>query len=346
MPSSIESEATKYKAYLKSTLKDGKLTQAEANSIVADAKKDGTEVKALYLAGFVEANGDKFDPAVRNTLESFLTGASLQKTTPVESDIAPTTTTATGEPTLAKGDGKGITYTKASGSLTVNGFGSDDGVQGGLGDCYFISSMMAVANTHPEILQKAIKDNGNGTYTVTFWQRDNADSAPRPVKVTVDDKIPEAKGAPQYVGSRSGKEIWPEILEKAYAQWHGGYEDIQGGMGANALSALTGARPGFFPVNEEMKTDDVWSQLKSACSSGGCVVADSTGFGHEKVAGVVSDHTYTVLGVEEKNGQRMVKLRNPWGEQEPGHDGTDDGIFELPVEQFVKSYAMVEYVKP
>ena len=346
MPSSIETEAIKYKAFLKAKLQDGKLTQTEANAIVADAKKgDFTEVKALYLAGFVEANADKFEPAAKSTLESFLTGSSLQQTAKVEDDIAPLSS-STGEPGLAKGDGKGVSYGKASGSLTVDGFGSDDAVQGGLGDCYFISSMMAVANTHPEILQKAIKDNGNGTYTVTFWQRDSADAAPRPVKVTVDDKIPESKGSPQYVGSRSGKELWPEIMEKAYAQWHGGYEDIQGGMGANALSALTGARPGYFPVNEDMKTDDVWSQLKSACSNGGCVVADSTGFGHEKVAGVVADHTYTVLGVEEQNGQRLVKLRNPWGEQEPGHDGTDDGIFTLPIEQFVKSYAMVEYVKP
>jgi hypothetical protein len=50
--------------------------------------------------------------------------------------------------------------------------------------------------------------------------------------------------------------------------------------------------------------------------------------------------------VEEKNGQRFVSLRNPWGEREPGADGRDDGIFSMPLEKFMSSFATVEFAKP
>lgn len=346
MPSKIEAEGSKYQAQLRASLKDGKLTAAQAKNIVKQAESgDFTEVKAFYLASFIETNGDKFDPVARKTLESFIAGRSLARDAHVEAETG--LGKSTGEPGLSADDAKkgGVELRKAAGTLAVEGFGADDPIQGQLGDCYFVSSMSAVANSHPELLKKALHDNCNGTYTVTLWQHDQMDQAPRAVKITVDAKMPERDGQPEYVGSRAGNELWPQILEKAYAQWKGSYDGIEGGMGANALSALTGARPGFFPVTGEMSADSVWAKLKSACANGGCVVADSTGF-REKVSGVVGDHTYAVLGVEEKDGQRLVKLRNPWGEKEPGHDGKDDGIFELPIEKFVQAYGMVEYVKP
>ena len=62
--------------------------------------------------------------------------------------------------------------------------------------------------------------------------------------------------------------------------------------------------------------------------------------------GIVEDHAYTLLGTEEKNGQQLVKLRNPWGSGEPGRDGKDDGTFTMPVEQFMKAYTMIEYAHP
>jgi hypothetical protein len=346
MPSRIEAEATKYEAQLKATLKAGKLTNVQAKALVQEAKAGGfTEVKAFYLASFIANNGDKFEASAKTTLERFIGGRSLTKYAPIEAETGTTSTSA--QPGLTADDVKqgGVGFAKAGGALVDGDISADDPLQGQLGDCYFISSMAAVANSRPELLQKAIKDNGNGTYTVTLWQHDDMDQAPRAVKITVDAKVPEKYGAPEYVSTRSGKELWPLLFEKAYAKWKGSYEDIEGGMGANALSALTGARPGYFPVTSDMKTDTVWNKLKTACAKGGCVVADSTAFG-EQVSGVIGDHTYTVLGVEEKNGQKLVKLRNPWGEREPSGDGKDDGIFTLPIEKFVKAYAMVEFVKP
>ena len=49
-------------------------------------------------------------------------------------------------------------------------------------------------------------------------------------------------------------------------------------------------------------------------------------------------HTYPVLGVREKNGQKLVRVRNPWGYSEPGDSNGVDGIFEIDIATFAKSF--------
>ena len=58
-------------------------------------------------------------------------------------------------------------------------------------------------------------------------------------------------------------------------------------------------------------------------------------------SGVHANHAYSVLGVKEENGQQLIVLRNPWGNGEAGSDGTDDGIFELPLADFVWLFQVV-----
>jgi hypothetical protein len=37
--------------------------------------------------------------------------------------------------------------------------------------------------------------------------------------------------------------------------------------------------------------------------------------------------------------QRLLKLRNPWGQSEYGSDGKNDGFFSLPMAKFTELYA-------
>jgi hypothetical protein len=346
MPSKIEAEATRYQAQLKRTLADGKVTEAEAQTLLKEAEAPGfTEVKALYLSGFLDRNADRFDPQARAELSTYVHGE-LTATATVEGEVG-RTVPLTGEPRLTADDTKkgGVRYAAQSGSLAVGGIGADDPLQGAVGDCYFVSSLAAVANTHPELLERAVRTNRDGTYTVTLWERTQPGKPATPVQVTIDGNFPTRGGQLEYVAAREKKELWPLVFEKAYAAWKGGYGDIEGGMGANALMALTGATPSFFPVANDMAPAEVFAKLEAACAGGGCVVADSKPFGSD-VQGIIEDHTYTVLGVVEQNGQQLVKLRNPWGQREPGHDGKDDGVFLLPIAQFTHAYAMVEFVHP
>ena len=63
------------------------------------------------------------------------------------------------------------------------------------------------------------------------------------------------------------------------------------------------------------------------------------------IDGTVADHAYAVLGTLERNGEKYVKVRNPWGEHEPGR-GRDDGIFLLPIGQFLKAFSTVALGAP
>ena len=345
MGSKIDKEAARYRTRLDKTLADGKVTPQEADALIKDAKGGHfSEVEAHYLSGFVDRKQRSFDPAARQKLVAFVSGEmeSLAK-------IAGDTGLAhhSGQPKITEDSGKSgqVTYDARPGTLAVNGFGMDDAMQGQVGDCYFIAALASVAKTHPELLATAVKTNRDGTYTVTFFEHKKDAAKPTPVTVTVDGSFANRHGRLEYAAARETKELWPMIFEKAYASWKGGFDAIEAGMSATALEALTGAKPDFFPVTSESNKAELWKQLQQATAGNGCVVALSKPWDPAE-SGVVADHAYTLLGVEEKNGQKLVSLRNPWGEHEPGHDGKDDGIFSLPLEKFMTSFATVEFAKP
>ena len=345
MPSKIEREADRYKLRLDKTLTDNKVTPKEVDALIKDAKSGSfSEVEAHYLSGFVDRKKSAFDPAARAKLVAFVAGE-MQGLAKIADDSGIKSTLP--EPKLTDDSIKSgqVTWNATPGQVAVNGFGMDDAMQGQVGDCYFISALASVAKSHPEILANAVKTNRDGTYTVTFFEKKPGATQLSPVPVTIDGNFANRHGRLEYAAARETKELWPMIFEKAYAQWKGGFGAIEGGMSATALEALTGAKPGFFPVTSESKPDVLFAQIKDALAGNGCVVALSKPWDPGE-PGVVADHAYTLLGVEEKNGQKFVQLRNPWGEKEPGHDGKDDGLFSIPLDKFMSSYATVEFAKP
>lgn len=345
MGSKILRQGDRYKARLEKTLTDGKVTRSEVAAILRDAR-DGKfkQVEAHYLSGFVALNKEKFDPVAHEKLLSFVKDEMVALAQIAgDSGLAK----ARKQPALTPDSLKSgaVTFKPLEGALTVNGFGMDDALQGQVGDCYLIAALASVAHTRPELLAKAIKANADGTYTVTFFERKPNQPKPTPVEITVDGTFPQrAGGRLEYGAARSKGELWPMVFEKAYAAWKGGYDAIEGGMSATALEGLTGKKPTFFPVDGALGADDIFKKLQSAFASGAAVVALSKPW--EPIAqGIVGDHAYTVLGVEVRGGEKLVTLRNPWGEREPGRDGRDDGIFTIPLEKFLSSFATVELAK-
>lgn len=345
MGSKIDKEGARYRARLDKTLADGKVTPQEADALIKDAKNGHfSEVEAHYLSGFVDHKKRSFDPAAREKLVVFVSGE-MEALAKIAGDTG--LARHAGQPKITEDSRKSgqVTYDARPGDLTVNGFGMDDPMQGQVGDCYFIAALASVAKTHPELLANAVKTNRDGTYTVTFFEHKKDAAKPTPVSITVDGSFANRHGRLEYAAARETRELWPMIFEKAYASWKGGFDAIEAGMSATALEALTGAKPDFFPVTSESNPAALWKQLKQATAGNGCVVALSKPWDPSE-QGVVADHAYTLLGVEEKNGQKLVSLRNPWGEREPGHDGRDDGIFTMPLEKFMTSFATVEFAKP
>ncbi|MBI5172583.1 MAG: hypothetical protein HY986_06820 [Candidatus Melainabacteria bacterium] len=76
-------------------------------------------------------------------------------------------------------------------------------------NCFFVATTLAVAQQNPEIIKDMIRDNQDGTYTVTFpGDRDN----PITIKAPTD-----TEKALFHESSSAGG--WGAVLEKAYGAW-------------------------------------------------------------------------------------------------------------------------------
>ena len=121
--------------------------------------------------------------------------------------------------------------------------------QDGLGDCFPISPIGELALNDPSAIQDMIQSNANGTETVTLHEAEGggrirfSTTEFQAVQVTVTNKFNanavNSQPGQDVVGDE--KEIWPQVLEKAYAKINGGYNAINnGGHPALAMETLTG----------------------------------------------------------------------------------------------------------
>ncbi len=244
-----------------------------------------------------------------------------------------------------------------TGPLFRNGVSLQDPVQGQIGNCYFPAAVAAIAKDNPQVIEDMIEDHGDGTYTVTFKERDwRSASGFRDVKVKVDgDLYVRSWGGPLY-GSSGGNdkgartmELWYPIVEKAYAQWKGSFNEIgNGGYASTVMQEFVG-RDGQDMGIRESNADAVFNQIKRALDAKQPVAAGTYGETEEARytnTGVYANHAYSVIGYEERDGKKYVKLRNPWGESEPAGNGSNDGIFELDLQTFSKLYQTLMYTNP
>lgn len=249
--------------------------------------------------------------------------------------------------TLADGTSR-YKLERYTGPLYIDGPSHEDVQQGAIGNCYFPAALAAVALTDPQIIRDMLKDNGDGTYTVRFF---NDYGRRDPVYINVDaDLYSRAWGGPIYGAVITGSkdkdkmELWYPLIEKAYAQWKGGYERIgNGGNSGQVMSEVTGSNRQSVWISGT-RADQVFAQLKRAMDNKWPATAST--YGKDEAArytnsGVYANHAYSVLGVEEVGGEKFVKLRNPWGQSEPGFDGKNDGIFKVKLDVFTKLYQSV-----
>lgn len=194
--------------------------------------------------------------------------------------------------------------------------------QRSLGDCYLVSAMAGVANHNPALITSAITPNDDGTYTVRLYEEDGGKMVQRDITVTAEMPVMavhnEATGksreSTSYTAGSGDGELWPQIVEKAYAQMLGdgdlvdGYEEIIGGNGADALSALSGN-----PSTTD-KSDLTTDQLRAMLAAGAVLPATHSSAEGKKSTYEVGGQTYSrshQYWVEEIEPDGTIVVQNP-----------------------------------
>lgn len=236
----------------------------------------------------------------------------------------------------------------------VNDIHADDIKQGLLGDCWFLSALASLAE-FPILIRDIFFDysenyNEKGYYDLLFFKNG------KEMKVRVDDYFPcFPHGGPIY-SRANGDELWVLVTEKAYAKIHGCYDALRGGDPSDALIDLTGCpcyRYNFKDMEDEIRTDNFFNLIKSYDEKNYVLSASTPGEDHLTETGVrlsnnnnglVFGHAYTLISIKElSTGQRIVKLRNPWGELEWNGDWSDSSPLWTP-EIFEEIGEVVEQV--
>ncbi|WP_298325139.1 C2 family cysteine protease [Haloactinopolyspora sp.] len=179
--------------------------------------------------------------------------------------------------------------------ITDGGSGVVQIDQGSIGECATLASIAAAVAADPGWVDKHIKQNPNGTFTVTIYDENG-----NPVEVTVNGNVPADGGNPIFNGRDSDGEInWASIYEKAMAQYQGGhYEEIDGAYTAERVSETSGQDNNVV----ELPLITPWhlatfAQMQEAFENGKPIIMGGGG------------HAYAVVGFEDGK----VLVQNPWG---------------------------------
>ncbi|KAJ7589466.1 cysteine proteinase [Mycena floridula] len=235
----------------------------------------------------------------------------------------------------------------------IDGATGGDLIQGGLGDCWFISALAVVATTEGLVEKFCVaRDEAIGVYGFVFF-RDG-----KWVSVLIDDllytSIPKyddlgpyeqglyhnnkaryeelaRKGTRSLLFARSGTEgeTWVPLVEKAYAKLHGSYAALQDGRTCEAVEDITGGVTTFIASKDIFDVDQFWTDelLKANQDKDRLFACGYSSYSINSPNGLIPNHAYAVLRAVEVNGKRFVIVRNPWGNSEwtgPWSDGAKE----------------------
>ncbi|KAM5354596.1 hypothetical protein ACJ41O_001243 [Fusarium nematophilum] len=221
--------------------------------------------------------------------------------------------------------------------------------QGSLGDCWLMAGLTALANA-PDGLKRicVAYDTKIGIYGFVFYRDGewiysiiddklylkspcwDSPSTQRDLLQQIDREDVENVYRKTYqTGSKAlffaqckdQNETWVPLIEKAYAKAHGDYASLMGGWIGEGLEDLSGGVTTELLTSDILDIDDFWDNEMSKVNDE-FLFGASTGlleYGYGERDGISEGHAYVVIEARTlKSGQRLVKLRNPWGKVRKG----------------------------
>jgi calpain-15 len=226
-------------------------------------------------------------------------------------------------------------FMKGTPKLFEDGIDPNDINQGSLGDWWFLASLASIAE-NPALVKRLFitqEYNEEGIYRVKVCKNGEW------MTINIDDYIPcHLNGGPMFA-SNEGNELWTMLLEKAYAKVHGNYCQLRSGFLEHGMCDLTGCptieykfpegRHDYYQIEEF--ADDLWDKLTKADIKGYIMWGATPGVdkwtegsGPNNDTGIVAGHAYSVISWKSYQGERLLKIRNPWGEFEWGGRWSDN----------------------
>ena len=188
------------------------------------------------------------------------------------------------EDTDAKGDPDPYVYEQVVGQPFHGAPNAKQASQGSIGDCYLIAAMGALAAqpAGQKELMRMIKPNGpSSSYTVTFKQ-EMYNGKYKEIPIKVDMWMPAKDGKLRFalmgksLGDLEKTPLWPVILEKAYAQWKGGYDALdKGGSPGGAMSEIAGVDVKNKYMSYFKSDEELHAAVSAAIEDGQAITAAS-----------------------------------------------------------------------
>ena len=215
-----------------------------------------------------------------------------------------------------------------------NDISPNDIQQGKLGDCYFLSTLSAIAE-FPRRIEKCFDTQEyqpSGCYTVNIYDMGVQ------TDYIIDDFFPCNKdGTIGFSGPKveSGiTEMWVLLLEKAWAKRFGSYWAIDAGLTEDSLRDLTGAPCEAIDIENE----GIWDSIHSANAKDYIMTAGSAGDDGcgdlVSEVGLITLHAYAIINAQEvktkRGSERLLNIRNPWGGTEWTGDWSDSSALWTP----------------
>ena len=232
-------------------------------------------------------------------------------TTDGASSMSTSAAVAASSATLPDPTVSGLTYQSFAQDPLFSAAGPQetDIIQGSLGDCYFMSSLAAIAKTDPNQIRQDIVQLSDGTYLVRM------NTGVQNVYEHLDAMLPATSGGSlSYAHLGGGNSVWVAMLEKAFAVFRNNansYANVgTGGWMSEAYQAF-GLKPNnvYFPASATALATQIQQELalNDAVTVGTGTVPAGTP--------MISSHAYSVDSVvTDSNGNITgINIRNPWG---------------------------------